>query len=150
MKADSEQADIKILLVEDNPGDIRLTREALGEAGVKHSLEVMKNGEAALNYLFRHKGYEQSARPDIIILDLNLPCKDGREVLKAIKRNRELKCIPVIVLTTSSDKNDILQCYDLHANCYVLKPIDIEKFIEVFRSINHFWFTHVSFPGHLA
>ncbi len=138
--------DLEILLVEDNPGDVRLTKEALKASGIKCHMSTAGNGVTAMNFLFRRGEYTASPRPDLILLDLNLPKKDGREVLAEIKADNSLKRIPVIVLTTSDDKNDVTQTYDLHANCYILKPIDIDHFIEVFISINNFWFQHVTLP----
>jgi len=138
---------IKILLVEDSPGDIRLTKEALKESKVANELITMTNGQEAVDYLYRRGRYADATVPDIILLDLNLPRKDGREVLKEIKSDKNLKKIPVVVLTISKDEQDILKAYDLHANCYITKPIDLEKFIELVRSIEDFWLTIVKLPG---
>ena len=137
---------IKILLVEDNPGDIRLTVEALKESKVNNQLSVVQDGEAAVSFLKREGQYADSPRPDIILLDLNLPKKNGREVLQEIKADDSLKRIPVVVLTTSGAEQDVLRSYDLHANCYVTKPVDLEKFISVVKSIEDFWFTIVKLP----
>lgn len=135
-----------ILLVEDDPGDIRLTREMLKEAGVISELSVVENGIDALAYLRRTGQYTEAARPDIILLDLNLPKKDGREVLAEIKQDPELRRIPVIVLTTSHSAEDITRAYDLHANCYITKPLGLEQFGRVVRSIGDFWFSTVTLP----
>jgi two-component system, chemotaxis family, response regulator Rcp1 len=141
---------IEILLVEDNPGDERLTREALKEGKVYHKLHWAKDGVEAMEFLERRGKHKDAPRPDIILLDLNLPKKDGREVLQEIKSSEELKRIPVVVLTTSKAEEDVLKTYNLHANCYVTKPVDLEKFIVVVRSIDIFWLTVVTLPpnGH--
>lgn len=133
---------IEILLVEDNPADVRLTQEALREGKVKNNLSVARDGEEALAFLRR----EGQARPDLILLDLNLPRRDGREVLKEIKADPELRRIPVVVLTTSSAEVDILKSYELHANCYITKPVDLDQFITVVKSIDDFWLTIVKLP----
>ena len=130
---------IEILLVEDNPGDERLTREALKEGKVYHKLHWAKDGVEAMDFLYRRGKFRDAPRPDIILLDLNLPKKDGREVLHDIKSDETLKRIPVVVLTTSKAEEDVLRTYNLHANCYVTKPVDLEKFIVVVRSIDVFW-----------
>ena len=140
-------APVKILLVEDNPGDIRLTQEALKESKMANELIIVRNGQEAMDYLYRKGRYVDKPVPDIIFLDLNLPRKDGREVLKEIKSDENLKKIPIVVLTISKDEQDILKAYDLHANCFITKPIDLEKFIEMVRSIEDFWFTIVKLPG---
>lgn len=137
---------IEILMVEDNPADVRLTEEALDEAKVLNSLTVVEDGEAALDYLYRRGQYANAGRPDLVLLDLNLPKKDGREVLKVIKSDDDLKSIPVVVLTTSTSEMDIARAYDLHANCYVVKPVDFQRFAEIIRSINDFWLTAVALP----
>jgi CheY-like chemotaxis protein len=141
---------IEILLVEDNPGDERLTREALKEGKVYHKLHWAKDGVEAMDFLYRRGRFSDAPRPDIILLDLNLPKKDGREVLQDIKSDDTLKRIPVVVLTTSKAEEDVLRTYNLHANCYVTKPVDLEKFIVVVRSIDIFWLTVVTLPpnGH--
>lgn len=137
---------IEILLVEDNPGDVRLTMEALRDARVYNQVHVAKDGVEALA-LLRHEGpYKTSPRPDLILLDLNLPRKDGREVLAAIKSDPALRRIPVVVLTTSQDEQDILASYDLHANSYIVKPVDLEQFLRIVRSIEDFWFEIVTLP----
>ena len=140
---------IDILLVEDNPGDERLTREALKEGKVYSNLHWVKDGVEALEFLRKQGKYKGTPRPDIILLDLNLPKKDGREVLQEIKNDDKLKRIPVVILTTSKAEEDVLKTYNLHANCYVTKPVDLEKFIVVVKSIDAFWLTVVTLPnGH--
>jgi chemotaxis family two-component system response regulator Rcp1 len=137
---------IHILLVEDNPGDVRLTREALKEGKVINDLHVVEDGIEALAYL-RHEGqYAKSVHPDIILLDLNLPRMDGRELLAKIKSDPSLRRIPVVILTTSKAEEDIIKSYDLHANCYITKPVDMDRFITVVKSIEDFWFTIVKLP----
>jgi CheY-like chemotaxis protein len=138
--------EIEILLVEDNAADVRLTQEALREGKVKNHLSVVRDGEEALRHLRREPPFENAPRPDLILLDLNLPRKDGREVLQEIKRDPDLQRIPVVVLTTSSAEADILKSYTLHANCYITKPVDLEQFIAVVRSIDEFWLTIVRLP----
>jgi chemotaxis family two-component system response regulator Rcp1 len=137
---------IKILLVEDNPGDVRLTKEALKEAKVRNHLSVVEDGVDAMEYLRCEGKYAEAERPDLILLDLNLPKKDGREVLEEIKQDSELKRIPVVVLTTSHAEEDILRSYNLHANCYVTKPVDLDQFINIVKSIEDFWLTIVRLP----
>jgi len=137
---------VEILLVEDNPGDVRLTREALREAKVRNNLSVAPDGVEALAYLRKEGQYADAVRPDLILLDLNLPRKDGREVLEEVKADPALRHIPVVVLTSSQAEQDILRAYDLHANCYVTKPVDLDQFITVVRSIEDFWFTIVKLP----
>jgi chemotaxis family two-component system response regulator Rcp1 len=137
---------IEILLVEDNLGDMRLTEEALKEGKVYNNLHWAKDGVEALEFLKRKGKHEHAPRPDIILLDLNLPRKDGREVLEEIKTDEDLKQIPVVVLTTSKAEEDVLRSYALHANCYVTKPVDLEKFIVVVQSIDRFWLTVVTLP----
>jgi CheY-like chemotaxis protein len=137
---------IEILLVEDNPGDVRLTQEALGEAKVRNNLAVVRDGEEALGYLRRQPPFEEAVRPDLVLLDLNLPRKDGREVLAEIKADPELRRLPVVVLTTSSAEKDILESYNLHANCYITKPVDLDQFVSIVASIEDFWLTIVRLP----
>ncbi len=137
---------VKILLVEDNPGDADLVREALRDNKVYNELHVMKDGVEALAFLRRQGHHAQAPRPDLILLDLNLPRKDGREVLEEIKADPDLKRIPVVVLTTSKQEQDILSAYNLNANCYVTKPMDLDQFLHVVRSIDTFWFSIVSLP----
>lgn len=137
---------IEILLVEDNPGDVRLTREALKEGKVRNNMQVAEDGEEALAFLHRQGRYAQATRPDLILLDLNLPKKSGREVLEEIKADPELKRIPVVVLTVSKAEQDVLKSYNLHANCYITKPVDLDQFITVVQSIEDFWLTVVMLP----
>lgn len=138
---------IEILLVEDNPGDVRLTREALKEGKVLNNLHVAMDGVEALAFLQREgQEYADAVRPDIILLDLNLPRKDGRELLAEIKIDPDLRRIPVVVLTTSKAEEDILKTYDLHANCYITKPVDLDQFLTVVKSVEEFWFTIVKLP----
>jgi len=142
----SEGKPIEILLVEDSPSDAALTIEALEAAKVSNRLHHVSDGVEALAFL-RHEGkYAAAGKPDLIMLDLNLPRKDGREVLEELKSDPQLKQIPVIVLTTSRADQDILRCYELHANCYITKPVNFTKFIEVVRSIEHFWLSVVTLP----
>jgi two-component system, chemotaxis family, response regulator Rcp1 len=138
---------VEILLVEDNPGDVRLTKEALKEGKVYSNLHWAKDGVEALEFLRRRGNFADVPRPDIILLDLNLPKKDGREVLAEIKSDDDLKRIPVVILTTSKAEEDVLRSYQLHANCYVTKPVDLEKFIVVVQSIDRFWLTVVTLPN---
>jgi CheY-like chemotaxis protein len=138
---------IEILLVEDNPGDVRLTIEALKEGKVRNNLNVARDGVEAVAFLRREGPYANAVRPDLILLDLNLPRKDGREVLAEIKEDASLRRIPVVVLTTSKAEEDILRTYDLHANCYITKPVDLEQFIQVVRSIDDFWLSIVRLPS---
>ncbi len=137
---------VQILLVEDNPGDVRLTMEALKEAKVVNTLTVVKDGIEALSLLRREGPHAGAARPDLILLDLNLPRKDGREVLAEIKADDKLKRIPVVILTTSKDEQDVLKTYDLYANCYITKPVDLDQFITVVKSIEDFWLGIVILP----
>ena len=137
---------IEVLLVEDNPGDVRLTMEAFKEARVINHFSVVEDGTEALAYLRREGKYASVALPDLILLDLNLPKKDGREVLKEIKNDENLRRIPVVILTTSTAEQDILKTYDLHANCYINKPVDFDQFLTVVRAIENFWLTVVKLP----
>jgi len=137
---------VEILLVEDNPGDVRLTREALREGKVYSNLHWAKDGVEALEFLRREGCHAAAPRPDIILLDLNLPKKDGREVLAVVKGDDQLKQIPVVVLTTSKAEEDVLRSYALHANCYITKPVDLDKFIFVVKSIDRFWLSVVTLP----
>ena len=137
---------IEILLVEDNPGDVRLTIEALKEGKVANEINVAVDGIEALAFLRREGKYENAPKPDLILLDLNLPKKNGREVLAEIKMNSHLKCIPVVILTSSQAEKDIVTTYNLHANCYITKPVDFEQFIQVVKSIENFWFKVVKLP----
>jgi len=137
---------IDILLVEDNAPDIRLTQEALKESKVRNNLHVVRDGLEALAFLRRQGKYQDAVRPDLILLDLNLPKKNGREVLAEIKADEDLSTIPVVILTVSGAEEDILKTYRLHANCYITKPIDLDQFIKVVRSIEDFWLTIVKLP----
>lgn len=137
---------IQILMVEDNPDDIELTVEALKDARVANHLTVVQDGEEALAYLRCRGKYAQAIRPDLILLDLNMPRKNGRDVLRDIKNDPKLKRIPVVILTTSQAEDDILHTYDLHANCYITKPVDFNQFLKVVRSIEDFWLTVVKLP----
>ena len=137
---------VEFLLVEDNPGDVRLTREALKDSKIRNNLNVLGNGISALNHLRREPPYENALRPDIILLDLNLPKMDGREVLSRIKADPALKRTPVVVITSSEAEQDILRTYDLHVNGYVTKPVDLDQFIKVVQSIESFWRTIVQLP----
>jgi two-component system, chemotaxis family, response regulator Rcp1 len=136
-----------ILLVEDNPGDVRLMREALATNGMSKSLSVVEDGEQALSFLKRNGSFKQAPRPDLIFLDLNLPRKDGREVLAEIKASSDLRRIPVIVLTTSESDNDIKKAYELHANCYVKKPTELDEYLSVVKACESFWLHIVRLPG---
>ena len=137
---------IEILLVEDNPGDVELVREALGEGKINNQLHVAADGVQALQYLKGEGPHSGAACPDLVLLDLNLPKKNGREVLQEIKSDPELKFIPVVVLTSSKAEEDILKSYNLHANCYVTKPVDLDQFLRVVRSIEDFWLSVVKLP----
>jgi len=137
---------IDILLVEDDPGDVRLTVEGLKESKVRNNLHVARDGVEAMEFLRREGPHTGAVRPDLILLDLNLPRMDGREVLLEIKSDAKLKTIPVVVLTTSRAEHDVLRSYELQANCYITKPVDLEQFITVVKSIEDFWFTIVTLP----
>jgi CheY-like chemotaxis protein len=141
---------IQVLLVEDNPGDVRLTKEALKEGKLLNQLTVVGDGVEALSFLRKQGIYADAPQPELILLDLNLPKKDGREVLAEIKADPDLRRIPVVVLTTSSSEEDILKIYDLHANCYITKPVDLEQFMGVVKSIEDFWVSVVKLPSHEA
>jgi CheY-like chemotaxis protein len=146
MSSQSVSRPVEVLLVEDNPGDVRLTREALKEGKIRNNLHVARDGVEALAFLRRQGEHAGAPRPDLILLDLNLPRKDGREVLTEIKEDASLRQIPVVVLTSSQAEEDIVRAYDLHANCYISKPVDLDQFINVVRSIEDFWFTVVKLP----
>lgn len=137
---------IEILLVEDNPGDIRLTREVLQEQKIRNNLHTVENGVEAMDFLRREGKFTDAPRPGLVLLDLNLPKKDGREVLAEIKQDPKLKNLPVVILTTSQAEEDVLRAYGLHANCYITKPVDLEQLITVVRSIKEFWLTVVTLP----
>ncbi|HXO86377.1 MAG TPA: response regulator [Gemmatimonadales bacterium] len=137
---------IDVLLVEDNPGDVRLTREAFAAGGVRHTLHVTRDGAAAVDFLHRIAPFADAAQPDLILLDLNLPKKDGREVLQVIKQDDALQHIPVVILTTSQAERDVLETYRLRANAYVTKPVVLEEFLRVIASIQDFWLDIVRLP----
>ena len=140
---------IEVLLIEDSPTDILMTQEALEEGRLLNQLHVVEDGAAALAFLRRQGQYATSPRPDLILLDLNLPRKSGQEVLAELKADEELKSIPVVILTTSKAEEDVVKSYGLHANCYITKPVDFEQFINVVRSIENFWLCLVRLPtGH--
>ena len=147
MSTKKEMKPVEILLVEDNPGDVRLTIEALKESKIINNLNVVTDGEEALLFLNKEGEYKDKPRPELILLDLNLPKKDGREVLAEIKENERFKRIPVVILTTSQADEDILKTYSLHANCYITKPVDIDQFIKVVKSVGDFWFSIVKLPA---
>ncbi|HTB06301.1 MAG TPA: response regulator [Bacteroidia bacterium] len=138
---------INILLVEDNPADIRLTQEVFKEGRIKNLLNIAMDGEEALKYLRKQDKHLNAETPDLVLLDLNLPKKDGREVLAEIKADASLKMLPVIILTTSAAEQDIMNTYANHANCYIMKPVDLAQFINVVRSIEEFWLTVVKLPN---
>jgi CheY-like chemotaxis protein len=137
---------VEILLVEDNPGDVRLTEEALKEGKIVNRLSVVGDGVEALAFLRREAKYANASRPDLILLDLNLPKKDGREVLAEIKADDDLKRIPVVILTISKAEEDILKTYNLHCNCYITKPVDLSQFLTVVKAVEDFWLTIVKLP----
>ncbi len=147
MPARRQGRPIEVLLVEDNPADVRLTREALEDGKVRNNLHVAPDGVAALEFLRREGPHANAPRPDLILLDLNLPKKNGRELLAEIKEDETLRQMPVVVLTTSEDEEDILRSYQLHANCYVTKPVGLEQFLAVVRQIDSFWLEVVKLPA---
>lgn len=140
---------VEILMVEDNPADVRLTEEAFKDAKVLNNMHVVGDGEAAMEFLRKKGGYSNAPRPDLILLDLNLPKKDGREVLAEIKEDPILRSIPVVILTTSDDEKDVFRAYDLHVNAYIKKPVDLNQFIKVVEIIEDFWLTVVKLPTKL-
>jgi len=146
MNVGKDAKPIEILLVEDSPGDVRLTQEALRDAKVQNILHLAPDGLEATAFLLRQGKYASAPRPDLILLDLNLPKKSGRELLEEIKLDRNLKSIPVVILTTSSAEEDILRSYQLHANCYITKPVDLDQFLKVVKSIDNFWLAIVKLP----
>jgi two-component system, chemotaxis family, response regulator Rcp1 len=146
----SDAKPMEVLLVEDSAGDVRLTREALKDAKVHINLHIASDGIEAMAFLKREGHYARVPRPDLILLDLNLPKKDGREVLEEIKRNPVLKSIPVVILTTSASEADILRSYLLHANCYITKPVDLKGFLDVVKSIDNFWLSVVKLPREMG
>ncbi|WP_417621071.1 response regulator [Parasphingorhabdus sp.] len=137
---------LEILLIEDNPADVRLTKEGLKEAKIATQLTAILDGKQALDFLFRRGEHANASRPDLILLDLNLPGIDGREILKQVKASPELRSIPVVVITSSEAESDIIQAYDSYANCFISKPIDFDGFLTVVQSIENFWFTVVKLP----
>lgn len=138
---------INILLIEDNPGDVRLTQEAFKEGRLSINLDITMDGVEAIKYLRKQEKYAQAVTPDLILLDLNLPKRDGREVLKEIKMDSDLKRIPVVILTTSNAEQDILKSYNLHVNCYINKPVDFDKFFDIIQKIEDFWLTTAILPS---
>jgi CheY-like chemotaxis protein len=146
MNIEGSGRSIEILLVEDSPGDVRLTQEVLKEAKVRNQLHVVGDGAEAMTFLRREGKYADAPRPDLILLDLNLPKKDGREVLCEIKSDENLRRIPVVILTISKSEEDVFKSYDLHANCYITKPVDLNQFLRVVKSIEDFWLTIVKLP----
>ena len=146
MNSASAGRPIQILLAEDNPDDIELTVEALKDSRVRNRLIIVKDGEEAISYLQGKGKYQHAVRPDLILLDLNMPKKNGRDVLREIKNDPRLKRIPVVILTTSQAEEDIAHTYDLHANCYITKPVDFNQFLKVVKSIEDFWLTVVKLP----
>jgi two-component system, chemotaxis family, response regulator Rcp1 len=143
----SEGKPIEILLVEDNISDARLAIEALRDSKIKNSIHHVYDGVEAMNFVHQEGQFIKALRPDLILLDLNLPKKDGREVLAELKQDKDLKRIPVVILTISSDEKDIFSTYDLHANCYIAKPIDLDQFLGVVKCIEDFWLTVVKLPN---
>ena len=137
---------VEVLLIEDNPGDVRLTKEALKEGKIINNLHVTEDGVEALAYLRKQGKFKNEPLPDLILLDLNLPRKDGRELLVEIKEDQHFKHIPVVILTTSKAETDIIKSYESHANCYITKPVDMNQFIQIVKSIEHFWFYIVKLP----
>jgi CheY-like chemotaxis protein len=137
---------VDILLVEDNPGDARLMQEALAEGKIRNRLHVVTDGVEALAYLRRQASFAHADRPDLILLDLNMPRQDGRQVLAEIKKDEDLRRIPVVILSSSQAEADVARAYDLHANCYITKPLDVEQLISVVKSIEDFWLTIVRLP----
>jgi two-component system, chemotaxis family, response regulator Rcp1 len=137
---------IEILMVEDSPGDVRLVQEAFKEAKVRNTMNIVGDGVEAMAYLRKEGKYQEAARPDLVLLDLNLPKKDGREVLSEVKADEGLKSIPVVVLTVSKSEEDILKSYDLHANAFITKPVDFNQFLKAVKSIEEFWLTVVKLP----
>ena len=138
---------VEVLLVEDNPGDVRLTQEVFKEAKILHHLNVVGDGVDAMAFLRREGGYAHVVRPDLVLLDLNLPRKSGRDVLEEIKGDPALRNIPIVVLTTSRAEQDVLDAYEHHANCYIAKPVDLEQFVDIVRSIGQFWLSIVELPA---
>jgi chemotaxis family two-component system response regulator Rcp1 len=150
MQSNEYGKEIEILLAEDNPGDVRLALEALKESKIHNHVSTVPDGVEAMAFLRKQGKYANSPRPDVILLDLNMPRKDGREVLAEVKEDPDLRRIPVVILTISQAEQDVLKAYNLHANCYITKPVDLEQFSKVVRAIEDFWFTIVKLPpnGH--
>jgi CheY-like chemotaxis protein len=148
MRLSEQNRPVEILMAEDNPGDVRLTQEALKESKILNHLHVVGDGEEAMAFLRRQGKYAAAARPDLILLDLNMPKMDGRSVLAEVKGDAELRRIPVVVLSSSSAEQDIVKSYDLHANCYITKPVDLEQFSVVVKTVEEFWFSIVKLPAH--
>lgn len=146
MSYESERQ-IEVLLIEDNSGDVLLTKEAFDETGFKEKMIIARDGEDAMDYLYKRGPYENANSPDLILLDLNLPKKDGREILAEIKKDDNLRQIPVIVLTTSRSEKDINKCYELQANCYIIKPVGFDEFLDIVKSIQEFWIDTVKLPS---
>lgn len=138
---------IEILYVEDNPGDVELTRDAFTDAKIRNNIHVAEDGQTALDFIFKRNGHEEAPTPDLILLDLNLPKVDGKEVLSVIKNDESVQAIPVVVLTSSEAEADVVKSYQLHANCYVTKPVDLDSFLDVVRTIESFWLTVVKLPN---
>lgn len=147
MKSPETGRAVEVLLVEDDPGDIELTKEAIEKARLSINLNVVRDGEEAMAYLRRKGEFANAVRPDLVLLDLNMPRKDGREVLREIRSDSDLTSLPVVVLTTSDADEDILRTYDLGANCYVTKPVGLEQFMKVVQTVGNFWFMIVKLPG---
>ena len=147
MNIEARLKPMEILLVEDSPTDVLITQEAFEQDNLLNRLHVVENGVEALAFLRRQGQFTAAPRPDLILLDLNLPKKNGREVLVELKADEKLKLIPVVVLTTSNAEEDILKCYGLSANCYIIKPVDFANFVEVVQAIRHYWFSVVTLPG---
>jgi two-component system, chemotaxis family, response regulator Rcp1 len=150
MTSPKQVTPIEILLVEDNPGDARLAKEALKDSKLLNNIHHVVDGEQAIQFLRNEGDFRDAIRPDLVLLDLNLPRKDGREVLADIKSDPALKMIPVVVLTTSEAEQDIIQSYSLHANCYITKPVDLDKFLQIIESMQDFWLSIVRLPSHAA
>ena len=146
MSEPSSCKEVEILLVEDNPGDIRLTMELLRESKIRNRIEVVTDGESAVDFLYRRGAHASAFRPDLVLLDLNLPGKDGRAVLEEVKNQPQFRQIPIVVLTTSSADEDVLRSYDLRANCYITKPVTIDQFTRIIQQIQNFWLTIVKLP----
>ena len=146
MNAIPQPKHIEILLVEDSPADVLIAREALSEAKLLNTIHVAEDGIEAMDFLCKRGKFASAPRPDLILLDLNLPRKNGREVLAEIKTDPNLKSIPVVILTTSNSERDVLEAYDQHANCYIVKPVGFENFVEAVKTIHEFWFSVVTLP----